>query len=67
LTGTLPTAVSMIARAERLLLHATEAVGRGDILDAALNVQEAKVAARSGVAIIKAADEVSKALIDILA
>jgi len=49
------------------LLRAVRDVESGDILDAVINVQQAKMTASSGAAVTKAAIEVSETLLDILA
>jgi len=63
----LQAAVESFRKAERLLLRAVEAVQEGDILEAALSVNEAKVTAASGAAVARVAREVSESLLDILA
>lgn len=54
-------------RADKLMLGAVRAIEQGDIIDAAMLVQQAKITAKSGGAMAKAANEISETLLDILA
>jgi len=54
-------------RANECLWNATEAVAEGNIIEAAMSLQEAKIAAKSGAAVARAADEITGAVLDILA
>jgi hypothetical protein len=54
-------------RADRLMYRAVEEVNRGDIVDAVLAIKQAEITAKGGAAVARAADEISKAVLDILA
>ena len=56
-----------LARSQALLMRAVESVADGDVVDAAISISEARNAAKCGVAVIRAADEMSRALLDLLA
>jgi hypothetical protein len=60
-------AMELFQRANEDLLRATEAVSEGDILSAAISIQQAKTAAKSGAAVAKVAKEVNETLLDVLA
>jgi hypothetical protein len=55
------------SRAISSMNQAVELVSDGDIVDAAILVNQAKVQARSGVAVARAANEMMGSLLDILA
>ena len=60
-------AVQMIKNAEFKLLRATAEINTGDIVDAAILVQQGKFEAKAAAAIVRAADDISESVIDILA
>ena len=60
-------AVESFQKAERLMLRAVEAVNKGDIVEAALAVNEAKLTAKGAAAVARSAAEVSETLLDIFA
>ena len=60
-------AAASVRKSEQLLLDAVEAVNRGDILSAVMDIQEAKITASSGIAVTKAANELAESILDILA
>ncbi len=60
-------ATGSVRKADQLMLDAVEAVGRGDIIDAVLNIQEAKITAKSGIAITRTVNDLNESLLDILA
>ena len=66
-TGAFSAALESFHRADANLWNAVEAVAEGDIIEAAMSLQEAKIAAKSGAAIAKVADEITGTLLDVLA
>ena len=60
-------AVGMIRRAESLLNESADDVARGNILDAALKMIEARTQAGAGAGIARVSNEVSGYILDILA
>ncbi len=60
-------AAESFRKADLMLLRAVEAVEEGDIVDAALSVNEAKITAKSGAAVARAAIEVSGMILDVFA
>lgn len=68
-TGTvaIQAAVESFRQSEQMLLNAVKAVNRGDILDAMILANQAKITAKSGAAIARVANEVSKTIIDLIA
>lgn len=60
-------AVESIRQSERMMLDAVEAVMEGDIVDAALLTNQAKLTAAAGVAIAREANEIEGMIMDIIA
>jgi hypothetical protein len=60
-------ATESIRQSELTLLNAIEAINEGDIVDAAMLVNQAKIEAASGVAVAKAENKIMGTLIDIIA
>jgi len=64
--GAMQAVVEMFARAEALLLRATESVAEGEIVDAAISLKEAKLIAAAGGKVARVAEEVSGYLLDVI-
>ncbi|MCX6645602.1 MAG: hypothetical protein NTY09_04495 [bacterium] len=60
-------ATESIRQSESTLLNAIEAINEGDIVDAAMLVNQAKIEAASGVAVAKAENKIMGTLLDIIA
>lgn len=60
-------AVEAFQKAEMLMMRAVDAVEDGDILQAAVDVNEAELTAKSAAAVARKAKEVSETVLDILA
>jgi hypothetical protein len=60
-------AIEPIRQSESMLLNAIKAINEGDIVDAAMLINHAKIEAASGVAVAKAANQIMGNLIDIIA
>jgi hypothetical protein len=61
------TVVQSFEKADKLMMEAVNKVSDGDIIDAAMLINQAKLTAKSAAGVARAANEISGTLLDILA